>query len=188
MDINNFVTISPAVQRFKVRGAAPFRGLRAGQAACGGAAQTDLGDNVEQAKTPKRLPVVLTQTEVHQVLWRMDGTPWLMASLLYWAGRIMECARLRVKGRGVRSSGNSSPRRQGRQGPGDAAGPLAQPLKKHLVRVKALHEEDLAEGHGDVYLPYALEKEYPNAAREWPGNTSFPPRTVRATHVPGAER
>lgn len=55
-------------------------------------------DNVERAKTPKRLPVVLTRAEVHALLTRLAGTHWLMASLLYGAGlRLMECLRLRVK-------------------------------------------------------------------------------------------
>ena len=55
-------------------------------------------DNVTQAKVPKRLPVVLTQFEVQAVLSRMDGTMWLIASLLYGSGlRIMEVLRLRVK-------------------------------------------------------------------------------------------
>lgn len=55
-------------------------------------------DNIERAKAPKRLPVVLTRTEVQALLTRLDGSHWLMASLLYGAGlRLMECLRLRVK-------------------------------------------------------------------------------------------
>ncbi len=44
---------------------------------------------------------------------------------------------------------------------------LITPLQEHLLRVKRLHEEDLAKGHGAVYLPYALERKYPNANQEW---------------------
>jgi len=55
-------------------------------------------DNVTQAKAPKRLPVVLTQSEIQAVLSRLDGAMWLIASLLYGSGlRIMEALRLRVK-------------------------------------------------------------------------------------------
>ena len=54
---------------------------------------------------------------------------------------------------------------------------LVTPLQEHLKRVKLLHEQDLAAGYGQVYLPYALDREYPNASREWreAGNTSSPP-------------
>lgn len=55
-------------------------------------------DNVQQAKAPRRLPVVLTHGEVQAVLSRLDGMHWLIASLLYGSGiRLMECLRLRVK-------------------------------------------------------------------------------------------
>jgi len=54
--------------------------------------------NVIWAKKPKRLPVVLTRSEVKAVLSQLSGTPWIMASLLYGSGlRLMECVRLRVK-------------------------------------------------------------------------------------------
>lgn len=51
---------------------------------------------------------------------------------------------------------------------------LVNPLKAHLQRVKVLHDQDLAGGYGAVYLPYALEKKYPNAAREWAWQYVFP--------------
>ncbi len=51
---------------------------------------------------------------------------------------------------------------------------LIAPLQEHLLRVKRLHEEDLARGHGAVYLPYALERKYPNANREWIWQYVFP--------------
>ena len=55
-------------------------------------------ENVTQAKAPKRLPVVLTHAEVFALLNRLEGSVWLMASLLYGSGmRIMEVLRLRVK-------------------------------------------------------------------------------------------
>ena len=51
---------------------------------------------------------------------------------------------------------------------------LVEPLKRHLVKVKKLHQEDLASGLGEVYLPYALGKKYPSAGREWGWQYIFP--------------
>jgi site-specific recombinase XerD len=53
--------------------------------------------NVERAKKPARLPVVLARDEVHKVFAHLHGTVRLMAGLLYGSGlRLMECVRLRV--------------------------------------------------------------------------------------------
>lgn len=151
-------------------------------------------DNIEQAKAPKRLPVVLTQAEVQALLMRLSGTHWLMASLLYGAGlRLMECLRLRVKdvdlsrkevlvrdGKGFKDRVTMLP----------AA--LVALLRTHLERVRELHQQDLAAGFGAVYLPYALERKYPGAARDWGWQYVFPsarlavdPRTgeTRRHHV-----
>ncbi len=123
-------------------------------------------DNVTQVKAPKRLPVVLTQAEVQAVLSRMDGRMWLIASLLYGSGlRIMETLRLRVKdidfarreilvreGKGFKDRVTMLPVA------------LVQPLKDHLLKVQALHNEDLAAGYGAVFMPMALDRKYPNPA------------------------
>ena len=133
-------------------------------------------DDVERAKAPKRLPVVLTQIEVQEILSQLDGTPHLVVSLLYGTGmRILEALRLRVKdvdfsrkeilirdGKGFKDRVTMLPMM------------LIEPLKLHLKRVKALHENDLAEGYGAVYLPYALSKKYPHAEREWAWQYVFP--------------
>ncbi len=133
-------------------------------------------DNVEQAKVPRRLPVVLTQAEVKNLLDRMKGTHQLIAKLLYGTGmRLMECMRLRVKdvefdrrelivrdGKGFKDRMTMLP---------DS---LLEPLKVHLARVKALHHDDLQAGFGSVYLPDALERKYPNAGREWGWQYIFP--------------
>ncbi len=151
-------------------------------------------DNVERAKVPKRLPVVLTREEVMAVLTRLEGTHWLVASLLYGTGlRIMEALRLRVKD--VEFSRKEILVRDGK-GFKDRVTmlpvALAAPLAEHLKRVKALHEQDLAAGRGAVYLPYALERKYPGAARDWAWQYVFPsaglsedPRTgiVRRHHL-----
>ena len=147
-------------------------------------------DNVERARAPKRLPVVLTRDEVHAVLSRLSGTHWLIASLLYGAAlRIMEALRLRVKdvefsrkeilvrdGKGFKDRVTMLP----------AA--LAAPLADHLKRVKALHEQDLAAGRGAVYLPYALERKYPGSARDWGWQYVFPSANLAEDPRSGIER
>lgn len=153
-------------------------------------------DNVEQAKKPRRLPVVLTEDEVRSVLTSLDGVAWLAAALLYGAGlRLMECMRLRVQdidfkrreilvrdGKGFKDRVTMLPAR------------VATRLQQHLVAVKAVHETDLVEGYGEVYLPYALERKYPNAGKSWGWQYVFPaakrsldPRSgkVRRHHLDG---
>ncbi|MCM3876940.1 MAG: integron integrase [Thermoanaerobaculia bacterium] len=136
-----------------------------------------LGD-VVRAKRPERLPVVLTREEVKAVLARLDGAPLLVATLLYGTGlRLLECLRLRVKdvdfarqqilvrdGKGMKDRLTMLP------------ATLRQPLQRHLAAVRALHEADLREGFGAVYLPDALARKYPSAARWWGWQWVFPAR------------
>ena len=51
---------------------------------------------------------------------------------------------------------------------------LFVPLKRHFEGVRNTHEKDLADGYGEVYLPYALERKYPNAATQWSWQYVFP--------------
>lgn len=132
--------------------------------------------NVERAKAPRRLPVVLTEKEVASVLSRLTGTHWLVAGLLYGSGlRIMEALRLRVKD--IEFSRGEILVREGK-GFKDRVtmlpAVLVDPLKAHLKRVRDLHEQDVEEGYGEVYLPYALARKYPNAGREWGWQYAFP--------------
>ena len=133
-------------------------------------------EDVTQAKAPTRLPVVLTQEEVGAVLSRLTGTQWLVGSLLYGTGmRLMEALRLRVKD--VEFTRKEILIRDGK-GAKDRITmlPLAlvNPLKAHLSKVKGLHEQDITEGFGEVYLPNALGKKYPRAGREWGWQYVFP--------------
>jgi site-specific recombinase XerD len=119
---------------------------------------------IAHAKRPRRLPTVLTHEEVTAVLTQLHGTSWLMASLLYGAGLcLMECLRLRVKDLDFAEQQIVVRNEQGAQ---DRLTLLPQalvaPLQRHLIKVQAMHEEDLAEGYGDVYLPYALARAYPS--------------------------
>jgi integron integrase len=133
-------------------------------------------NNVEQAKKPRRLPTVLTEDEVREVLGRLDHVHWLVAALLYGSGlRLMEALRLRVQdidfkrreilvrdGKGFKDRVTMLPER------------VASRLQAHLVTVRLLHEKDLAEGFGEVHLPYALERKYPNAGKSWGWQYVFP--------------
>jgi integron integrase len=151
-------------------------------------------DGLVRAKRPARVPTVLTSAEVQRLLAELEGSKWLMASLLYGAGlRLRECLTLRVKdvdfayrqiivrdGKGGRDRVTMLP----------AA--VVEPLKAHLVRVKAIHERDVASGYGEVELPDALARKYPRAAHDWAWKFVFPahrystdPRTgvIRRHHV-----
>ena len=120
-------------------------------------------DNLVRAKRPQRLPVVLRKYEVKALLDALEGVHWLMGHLLYGAGlRLMECLRLRVKD--VDFSANHIVVREGK-GNKDRITmlplSLKAPLAAHLVRVRELHQQDLARGVGSVYLPDALHRKYP---------------------------
>jgi integron integrase len=129
-----------------------------------------------RARRPLRLPVVLTRSEVQELLRQLEGSAWLMASLLYGSGlRLMECVRLRVKDLDL-SRGeirlNDAKGQRGRVTMLPAT--LEAPLRRHLERVRLLHLRDLAEGFGRVRLPEALDRKYPNAGREWGWQWVFP--------------
>jgi integron integrase len=129
-----------------------------------------------RAEKSKTIPTVLTHQEAMTVIGKMIGVPQLMAKILYGSGlRLMECLRLRVKdidfgnhqilvrdGKGEDDRLTILP---------DALIPL---LHTHLKIVQAIHEKDLRDGFGEVYLPYALDKKYPNAAKEWIWQYLFP--------------
>lgn len=145
---------------------------------------------VTRAKKSTRLPVVLTQEEVCALLSRLEGVHWLCACLLYGSGlRLMECVRLRVmhldfshrailviNGKGAKDRVVTLPDE------------LVIPLRRHLGSVKNTFERDLAEGFGAVYLPYALEKKYPNAPREWHWQYVFPAAQRSTDPRSGVER
>jgi integron integrase len=131
---------------------------------------------VERAKKPPKLPVVLSRAEVKQIFGHLHSVPKLMAGLLYGSGlRLMECVRLRIKDIDF-ELGQITVR--------DAKGGkdritmlplnLSEPLRRHLSRVKAQHEQDLEDGFGSVNLPFAFARKSPNAAREWAWQYVFP--------------
>ena len=151
-------------------------------------------DNVERAHTPTRMPTVLSQQEVAEILARLRGVHGLIGKLLYGTGmRIMECVRLRVKdvdfarrellirdGKGSKDRVTVLPRN------------VMRPLRAQLEAARQLHSADLRDGFGDVYLPFSLARKFPAAGREWGWQYVFPtdrrsrdPRTgiVRRHHL-----
>lgn len=139
-------------------------------------------NHVEPANRPVRRPVVFTREEIQAVLRRLKGPNALVVHLLYGAGlRLIEALRLRVKdvdfaykqitvrnGKGQKDRVTVLPDR------------LRTPLQRYLQRVPALHEDDVRDGHGAVYLPHALAQKYPSAATEWKWQYVFP-ATRRST-------
>jgi integron integrase len=135
----------------------------------------DLGAIV-RAKKPRKLPVVLTRSEVMELLSRLDGVPRLVSGLMYGAGlRLMEAVRLRAKdldlergelmvrnGKGGRDRVTVIPTR------------MAGALRDQLAYARALHLCDLAEGFGAVFLPDALARKFRGAEREWSWQYAFP--------------
>jgi integron integrase len=140
--------------------------------------QKEIGDlgPTERAKHPERLPTVMSREEAGRLLTAMTGIYQLMAKLLYGCGlRLMECVRLRIKD--VDFDQNQILVRDGK-GMKDRVTMLPEQLKPLLVeqikRVCILHEQDLRNGLGEVYLPYALERKYPHAAWEMNWQYVFP--------------
>jgi integron integrase len=138
----------------------------------------DLGQ-VIRARSPKRLPVVLTREEIKAVFSRLHGQIWLMASLMYGAGlRLNECLCLRVQD--IDFGANQITVRNGK-GFKDRVTMLPQSAKQqllqHLERVKLIHDKDLSDGYGETALPHALARKYPKAPWEWRWQFVFPQKT-----------
>lgn len=133
-------------------------------------------DDIQRAKRPRRLPTVLSEDEVAELLARMEGRYWLMAALLYGTGmRLMECVRLRVKD--VDFARNEIVVREGKGGK-DRRTILPQSLRAALLaqveEARRTHARDLGAGYGEVWLPHALARKYPGAAREIGWQYLFP--------------
>lgn len=133
-------------------------------------------DEIRRAKKPRRLPVVLTRSEVQALLAELEGTRWLLASLLYGTGmRLMEGMRLRVKDLDFERREISV--RQGKGGKDRHTmlpARLVEPLHHQLQEAKRIHENDTRAGYGRVWLPDALARKYRNAATEWGWQYAFP--------------
>lgn len=133
-------------------------------------------DEVVRAKRPQHLPVILSREEVRILLDEIQGTNGLVAQLLYGTGmRKMECLRLRIQD--IDFSYRQITVRSGKGNKDRVTllpDCLAEPLQAHLEKVRRVHRMDLNEGYGEVYLPYALERKYPNAGKSWSWQYTFP--------------
>lgn len=147
-------------------------------------------ENIRRAKKPERLPVVLSREEVAALLAEMNGVTWLMASLLYGAGlRLMECVRLRVQD--VDFVRREITVRQGKGGKDRRTmlpAMIVDDLQGQLAEARRVHERDLAAGFGAVWLPDALARKYPNAARDWAWQYVFPASSRSIDPRSGVER
>ncbi len=146
--------------------------------------------NAIRSKRPKILPVVMTQTESSSVLNCLTGENRLVCEILYGSGlRVIEGSRLRVKdiefdmkqvivrhGKGKKDRVTMLPEK------------MISSLKKQLAYTKKLHEKDLANGFGMVYLPYALERKYPNANKQWGWQYVFPAKKLSIDPRSGIKR
>lgn len=132
--------------------------------------------NVIVAKKDKRLPVVLTEDETYRLIENLDGVYKIMGQLLYGGGlRLNECLHLRVKDLDLFNQTITARDTKGNQDRATCLPVSAIPaLQLHLAKVEAIHREDLANGYGEVEMPYALNRKYPQAAWEFGWQYVFP--------------
>jgi len=146
-------------------------------------------DAVRPQKTA-HVPTVLTHQQAMAVIQQMTGTPRIIAQILYGAGlRLMECMRLRIKDvdferRTITLRDTKSNRDRVTCLPES----VVEPLRLHLLKVRAQYEHDLAYGRADVELPGALAAKYPNAGREWGWQYVFPASQYSTDPRSGAVR
>lgn len=150
----------------------------------------ELGNlEIVRAKKSTWLPTVITHEEAMRLLEQLDGQHRIMGQLMYGGGlRLMECLRLRVKDIDFNdltiTLRDTKSNRDRITCLPESAAPA---LTLHLARVQAQHTEDLANGRGEVEMPYALDRKYPNAPFEWSWQYVFPAmgfsRDPRSSHI-----
>lgn len=146
--------------------------------------------NAMRSKKPVRVPTVMAREETHRLICAMNGTSKLMAEIMYGCGlRAIECVRLRVKD--VDFAMNQIMVRDGK-GKKDRITVLPQKirvsLQAHLSYVHRLHQKDLRDGFGCVYLPHALARKYRNADKSWGWQYVFPAKTISVDPRSGQKR
>jgi integron integrase len=143
-----------------------------------------------RSRAQRRIPVVLSQAEIRDLLSRMQGRSGLMASLMYGTGmRLMECVRLRVQD--IDFGFRQITVRAGKGGK-DRVVPLPETLvprlTAHLVETRIVHNDDLAAGCGEVLLPVALARKCRSAATDWRWQYAFPATRLALDHATGRMR
>ncbi|MBL8045581.1 MAG: integron integrase [Anaerolineales bacterium] len=141
-------------------------------------------------QTGKSVPVVLSRSEAKQVITHLTGIYKTITQIMYGSGlRIMEVLRLRIKD--LDFANHQIIVRDGKGG-NDRVTMLPEaviaPLQDHLKQVKLMHERDLKAGFGSVYLPFALERKYPNAHKEWIWQYVFPASSLYKDVTTGITR
>lgn len=153
---------------------------------------TDLGDLKEavRARASKRLPVVFSVDEVRAIFSHITGTTGLILKLIYGGGlRVNEGCRLRIKD--IDFAQQLIYVRNGKGGKDRTTllpTSLTGELQTHIERVLALHDQDLREGHGSVWLPDALARKYPTAPKEKAWQYLFPAANLSVDPQSGSIR
>jgi integron integrase len=146
--------------------------------------------NSIRANKPEHVPAVFTKEEVQRIFQKMEGVSLLMAQVMYGSGiRVSECVQLRVKdldfeyltitvhdGKGEKDRVTMLP------------ASLIEPLQVHLLNVQKIHNRDIEHGFGQVGIPYALARKYPNVDREWGWQYIFPSATLTKEKETGLMR
>ncbi len=143
-----------------------------------------------KARKHRRSPVVMTKNEVIKVLGNISGTHLLMAKLLYGCGlRLMECVRMRIQDVDiernliyVRAAKGNKDRTV------NLPANIKDEIRHHVSRVRELHNKDLSEGFGEVYIPEALSRKYPNAKMEFRWQYVFPSKKISVDTRSGVAR
>ncbi len=132
--------------------------------------------SINRGKMRPHRPTVLTRSEVGQLLGQLDGTPHLMASLLYGSGlRLTECMKLRVKDLGLEDQRLTV--RDGKGGTNRLTllpDRVIRPLEQHLDQVRRGHRADRDGGRGWCSLPHAMHRKSPSAGYELAWQFVFP--------------
>ena len=147
-------------------------------------------DGILRAKKPQRLPSVFTPNEAKSIIAKLEGSTHLIVSLLYGSGmRLTEVLRLRVKDIDFEIMNITV-----RDGKGEKdritllPSSLVESLKIHLERIKLLHQQDLAKGFGEAWLPYTLARKYPNTNKVFAWQYVFPSIKISPTREDGKLR
>ncbi|HEV2228623.1 MAG TPA: integron integrase [Steroidobacteraceae bacterium] len=137
-------------------------------------------DGITRASQPRRLPVVLSRAEVRALLAQLQGTPWLVASILYGSGlRLTEGLRLRVKDLALeRGELVVREAKGGKDRVTMLPATLERAVRSHLERLRAWYDEERRLARPGVTLPAALARKYPQAAARWGWQYLFPAATL----------
>jgi integron integrase len=147
-------------------------------------------DEIGRPQYKKRIPAVLTTTEIQRILAFLDGEIGLLARLLYGTGmRLMEGLSLRIKdvdfdrlaivvreGKGAKDRVVMLPRT------------LVEPLREQMARSRALWELDRAAQRPGIAMPDALDRKYPRAGQSWQWHWLFPAPRLSVDPRSGTER